>query len=157
MSRQKLARFAANAASRNVIEPGKDQFGKLQGKWGQEIFGNDHPIVLEIGCGRGEYTVGLAAHYPEKNFIGIDIKGARIWRGSLTAQEQGLHNVAFLRAYVQQIGEHFAQHEVAEIWITFPDPRPRTVDVKRRLTSPRFLNMYRESVAAKRTRAPQNR
>jgi tRNA (guanine-N7-)-methyltransferase len=144
LARRKLAHFAENAEASNLIERGKPQFGHLSGKWGKEQFGNDHPIVLEIGCGRGEYTVGLAARSPEQNFIGIDIKGGRLWKGSQVAIEQGLSNVAFLRTYVQQIREHFGEGEISEIWITFPDPRPKNRDIKRRLTSTVFLELYRQ-------------
>ncbi|MEJ8755368.1 tRNA (guanosine(46)-N7)-methyltransferase TrmB [Pontibacter sp. H259] len=142
MGRSKLEKFAAIAERDNVVQDGDTQYGKLQGKWRSEHFGNNNPIVLEIGCGRGEYTVGMARLHPEKNFIGVDIKGNRIWKGSSLAVEEGLENVAFLRTFIETISDHFAEGEVDEIWITFPDPRPKDRDIKRRLTSPRFQEMY---------------
>lgn len=143
MGRQKLARFAVNAARENVVEPGKEIFTKMKGNW-RPYFKNENPIVLEVGCGRGEYTTGLAAVYPNKNFVGIDIKGARIWKGSSIAVENNLTNAAFLRVKIQNIGDFFDKAEVNEIWITFPDPRPKDKDERRRLTNPRFLNIYKE-------------
>ena len=142
MGRSKLAKFAVVAERENVVQPGDELYGQLGGKWRELHFENKNPIVLEVGCGRGEYTVGMARLYPEKNFIGTDIKGARIWKGSTMAVEEELHNVAFLRTYIERIEEHFGVHEIDEIWITFPDPRPRDRDIKRRLTSPKFLDMY---------------
>lgn len=143
MSRSKLAKFATIAERENVVQDGDEKYGKLAGKWRSEHFENDNPIVLEIGCGRGEYTVGMARLHPEKNFIGIDIKGNRIWKGSSLAVEEGLENVAFLRTFIETVSDHFAEGEVDEIWITFPDPRPKDRDIKRRLTSPRFQEMYK--------------
>lgn len=143
MSRKKLHRFQQNAESQNVIEPGKPLFETIKGNWSKDFFENDKPIVLELGCGLGEYSVGLARVFPEKNFIGVDIKGDRIARGSQAAIQEGLQNVGFLRTKIQEITKFFAENEVDEIWITFPDPRPRNKDIKRRLTSPRFLEMYR--------------
>ncbi|RDV14819.1 tRNA (guanosine(46)-N7)-methyltransferase TrmB [Pontibacter diazotrophicus] len=143
MARSKLAKFAAIGERENVIEPGDELYGQLKGKWREVHFQNDNPIVLEVGCGRGEYTVGMAQLFPEKNFIGSDIKGERLWKGSTMAEEKELVNVAFLRTFIEQIDENFAENEVDEIWITFPDPRPRDRDIKRRLTSPRFLNLYK--------------
>jgi tRNA (guanine-N7-)-methyltransferase len=142
MGRSKLVKFAAIAERENVVEAGDELYGQLVGKWREEFFENDHPLVLEIGCGRGEYTVGMARLFPEKNFIGLDIKGARIWKGSTMAKEEELDNVAFLRTFIEKLEENFADGEVDEIWITFPDPRPRDRDIKRRLTSPRFLDLY---------------
>lgn len=139
-------KFAAIAERENVIEPGDEQYGQLIGKWREEFFENDNPLVLEIGCGRGEYTVGMAKLFPEKNFIGLDIKGARIWKGSSLAEEEELDNVAFLRTFIEHLDENFADDEVDAIWVTFPDPRPRDRDVKRRLTSPRFLDNYEKIV-----------
>lgn len=146
MGRSKLMKFAAIAERENVIEPGDEQYGQLIGKWREEFFENDNPLVLEIGCGRGEYTVGMAKLFPEKNFIGLDIKGARIWKGSSLAEEEELDNVAFLRTFIEHLDENFADDEVDAIWVTFPDPRPRDRDVKRRLTSPRFLDNYEKIV-----------
>ncbi|MBO5779855.1 MAG: tRNA (guanosine(46)-N7)-methyltransferase TrmB [Muribaculaceae bacterium] len=114
----------------------------LKGNWHKEFFNNDNPIVLELGCGKGEYTVGLARRFPNKNFIGIDIKGARMWSGATQARDEGLKNVAFLRTNIELLPEFFAQGEVAEIWITFPDPQMKKV--RKRLTSTRFLELYRQ-------------
>ncbi|MBK7872564.1 MAG: tRNA (guanosine(46)-N7)-methyltransferase TrmB [Saprospiraceae bacterium] len=116
----------------------------LKGKWAAQHFKNDRPITLELACGRGEYTIGLAQRYPERNFIGVDIKGARIWKGANAAQEKGLENVAFLRTRIEQIALFFAPEEISEIWITFPDPFLRDAKSNRRLTSPFFLDQYRK-------------
>lgn len=116
----------------------------LKGKWCGEVFGNDHALILELGCGKGEYTVGLARNYPHKNFMGLDIKGARIWTGARAAQEEGLENVAFLRTRIDFVNSFFARDEVDEIWITFPDPQEKKKRQKKRLTGALFLNMYRE-------------
>lgn len=130
----------------NVLQPPFEEvFEKnyaLRGKWNREFFTKEQPLVLELGCGRGEYTVGLAQHYPGKNFIGIDIKGARIWKGARAALEGQLENVAFLRSRVDFINSFFAAGEVDEIWITFPDPQPKKA--LKRLTSSRFLNRYQK-------------
>ncbi|SFF82135.1 tRNA (guanosine(46)-N7)-methyltransferase TrmB [Pontibacter chinhatensis] len=142
MGRSKLAKFAAIAERENVIEPGDERYGQLIGKWREQHFENDNPLVLEIGCGRGEYTVGMARLFPEKNFIGLDIKGARLWKGSTLAEEEELENVTFLRTFIENLADNFAENEVDEVWITFPDPRPRDRDEKKRLTSPRFLDLY---------------
>jgi tRNA (guanine-N7-)-methyltransferase len=144
MARIKLKRFADNAQRPDIVEPGKETFGALRGRWHQDFFRNNNPITLEMGCGKGEYTVGLAARYPERNFIGLDIKGERMHRGSVLAEEQGLTNVGFLRTQGETLLEHFAPGELDEIWITFPDPRPRLGDTKRRLTAPRFQELYRQ-------------
>lgn len=142
MARQKRKKFAVVEQLDHVIQPGKDLFGKLKGKWNKAIFKNDNDIVLELGCGRGEYTIGLAERFKDKNFIGIDIKGDRIFKGALKAREDNMKNVAFLRIKIQELIDHFGEDEVSEIWITFPDPRPKKRDEKRRLTSLRFMNMY---------------
>ena len=113
----------------------------MQGRWNADFFKNDHPIVLELGCGKGEYAVGLARKYPHKNFIGVDIKGARMWTGATDAQRRGLKNVAFLRTDIELLPSFFAPGEVNEIWITFPDPQMKKV--RKRLTSTRFLDLYR--------------
>lgn len=114
----------------------------LKGKWNSDYFHNDNPIVLELGCGKGEYAVGLARRYPEKNFIGIDIKGARMWTGATQATREGLGNVAFLRTSIELLPAFFDPSEVSEIWITFPDPQMKKV--RKRLTSTRFLDLYRQ-------------
>lgn len=142
MGRSKLAKFAAIAERENVIEPGDERYGQLIGKWREQHFENENPLVLEIGCGRGEYTVGMARLFPEKNFIGLDIKGARLWKGSTLAEEEELENVTFLRTFIENLADNFEENEVDEVWITFPDPRPRDRDEKKRLTSPRFLDLY---------------
>jgi len=131
----------------NVIEPKIEDIREsshlLKGTWRKSVFKNYNRLVLELGCGKGEYTVGLAARFTDKNFIGIDIKGARIWRGAKTACENKYSNVHFLRTRIEFITSFFAEDEVDEIWITFPDPFPRQRDESRRLTSPQFLNLYR--------------
>ena len=141
--RKKLQRFAANAQRPNVIEPGKPLYDCIQGRWHMDYFHNAHPLVVELGCGKGAYTLGLAQQFPDKNFVGVDIKGARLWVGSTAAVGCGLHNVAFLRAKIEQLAQSFALQEVSEFYIPFPDPRPRDRDAKRRLTSPRMLAIYR--------------
>lgn len=131
----------------NVIQPGKEvRFGKdhpIKGSWKKKIFKNDNPIILELGCGRGEYTTGLSAKYPANNYIGVDIKGARLWRGAKTAHEEKFPNAAFLRTRIEFINSFFGEDEVEEIWITFPDPYPGKRNSNKRLTCPWFLNIYR--------------
>lgn len=146
MGKDKIRRFAENATFRCVVQPGFEEvFRKdyaLKGKWNRDFFGNDRPIVLELGCGRGEYTVALGERFPERNFIGVDVKGARLWRGAKTATENGMKNVAFLRTRIEFIDSCFAPGEVDEIWITFPDPQLNKNRIKKRLTAPQFLAMY---------------
>ncbi|HMB62042.1 MAG TPA: tRNA (guanosine(46)-N7)-methyltransferase TrmB [Eudoraea sp.] len=145
-TKNKLKRFRENETFANVLQPGREEILNgafaLRGKW-RNHFGNDHPIVLELGCGKGEYAVGLARKYPEKNFIGIDIKGARMWKGAKAALEEKLENVAFLRIQIALIDLVFSQNEVSEIWITFPDPQIKYKRTKHRLTNPVFLEKYR--------------
>jgi len=147
VGKNKLARWIELGSYDNVIQPeiseisGKDH--PIKGNWQNELFKNDNPLVLELGCGKGEYTLGLANRFPDNNFIGIDIKGARLWRGAKTANEQKLPNVAFLRTRIEFINSFFCENEVDEIWITFPDPHPGGRNSNKRLTSPRFLNSYR--------------
>ena len=141
--RRKMYRFEQNRVADNVIELGKPSYSTIKGHWLSGFFKNDNPIVLELGCGKGEYTVGLAEAYPDRNFIGIDIKGDRIARGSQAAIEGGLTNVAFLRTDVRYLHEFFGEEEVDEIWITFPDPQPRDKQEKHRLTYASFLTLYR--------------
>ncbi|MES2389322.1 MAG: tRNA (guanosine(46)-N7)-methyltransferase TrmB [Bacteroidota bacterium] len=144
MSRRKLKKFAENLDNNHIVQPGKPLYENIKGRWNADQFGNNNPIVLELACGRGEYTVGLAREFPDRNFIGVDIKGNRIWTGAKTAEADGLKNAAFLRIRIQNLLQFFEPGEVSEIWITFPDPRPRGRDEKRRLTYPRFLKIYRE-------------
>lgn len=141
--KRKLERFKIISERSNVIEPGKELFSTIKGKWNELYFQNSNPITLELACGRGEYTIGLARLFPERNFIGVDIKGDRIWKGSTIAEEEKLKNVAFLRTHILIVENFFAPAEVDEIWLTFPDPRPRKRDVKRRLTSMRYIEMYK--------------
>ncbi len=142
--RKKLQRFAANAQRPNVIEPGKPLYEHIQGHWRTAYFHNAHDLAVELGCGKGAYALGLAQQFPSKNFVGVDIKGARLWVGSTAALAHELHNVAFLRTKIEQLAQLFAPGEVSEFYIPFPDPRPRDRDAKRRLTSPKFLALYRK-------------
>ena len=139
----KLEKFAQNKETRNVIEPGKTWFDTIKGKW-PEYFGNSNPIVVELACGWGEYTLALAAIFPDKNFIGIDIKGDRIWRGSQDAIKNGLNNVVFLRTHIIEILNLFDENEVDEIWLTFPDPQPKDRNEKHRLSNKAFLDKYQK-------------
>ncbi|WP_339700028.1 tRNA (guanosine(46)-N7)-methyltransferase TrmB [uncultured Roseivirga sp.] len=143
MSRQKQKRFEELKERDNVLEDYKALYTQLKGNWNKLYFKNDHPITVEMGCGRGEYTTGLARVYPNRNFVGVDVKGDRLWVGSTQAIEENLANVAFLRAQIQSIESFFAPNEVETIWITFPDPFRRDGDAKRRLTSPRYLEYYK--------------
>lgn len=147
MSRQKLKRFADNHLANNVIQPEKAEYETIKGQWLSYFFKNNQPLVVELACGRGEYTVGLAHEFADKNFVGVDIKGNRIWAGSRQAQAASLLNVGFLRTRIQNLEQFFAPQEINEIWITFPDPRPKGRDEKRRLTNPRFLAMYQRLLA----------
>ena len=133
---------------KNVIQPDLSEIlnkdYNLKGNWNTSFFQNSNPIVLELGCGKGEYTVGLSKVFPGKNFLGIDIKGARIWRGAKTALELKLKNAGFLRTRIEHIASFFTANEIAEIWITFPDPQEKKIRAKKRLTSSRFLSLYRK-------------
>lgn len=146
-SKNKLKRFRENENFENVIQPSReeltDNLFELKGNWSRDFFKNDNPIVLELGCGKGEYTVELARQNPDKNFIGIDIKGARFWRGAKTAIEEGLNNVAFVRTQIELIEHVFETSEVSEIWITFPDPQIKYKRTKHRLTNAEFLQRYK--------------
>jgi tRNA (guanine-N7-)-methyltransferase len=144
--KRKLERFRIIEERENVIERTKDIYDNIKGKWRSYYFRNNNPITLELACGRGEYSVNLAKRFPEKNFIGVDIKGERIWKGSTLALENQLNNVAFLRTPILLIENFFEPGEINEIWITFPDPRPRKRDIKRRLTSPRYMDSYKKLV-----------
>lgn len=144
--RHKLKRFEENKQRPNVIESGKPLFSTIKGKWNAEYFHNTNPIVLEIGAGRGEYTVDLARRFPQKNFIATDIKGDRLWKGSGVALEEGLTNTAFLRMYVEQIEDVIAKQEIDEIWIPFPGPRPKKTQANKRLTGHKFLDIYKRII-----------
>lgn len=144
-SKNKLKRFKENEGFTNVIQPDRDALIRgdfpHQGHW-NAFFGNDHPLVLELGCGKGEYTLGLARRNPNRNFIGVDIKGARLWRGAKTALEDSLDNVAFLRTHIELVDRAFGPGEVSELWITFPDPQIKYKRTKHRMTNPQFLERY---------------
>ena len=146
MAKNKLAKFAEMETLENVFQPTHEEVFrtdyKLKGKWGEQVFGNDHPIVLEVGCGKGEYSVGLGELYPEKNFIGLDIKGARMWTGAKAAEEKGMKNVVFLRTHAEELESIFAPGAISEIWITFPDPQ--MAKARKRLTGTLFLSLYRK-------------
>lgn len=147
MGKNKLARFAENKILPNVIQPTREEAlngFELKGKWRTNFFKNNNPIVLELGCGKGEYSVGLAKTFPEKNFIGVDIKGARFWFGAKEAVQNNMNNVAFLRSQIELIDYFFAEGEVDEIWITFPDPQIKYKRTKHRLTHPDFLSRYKK-------------
>ena len=147
--KRKLAHFAELETFKNVIQaPLKNAAADhpMKGAWNEKFFAIKQPIVLELGCGKGEYTVNLAEKYPDKNYIGVDIKGNRIWRGSKTAIEQGMGNVGFLRTEIENIEFFFAPDEVSEIWITFPDPQMKYKTERKRLTSPAFLDRYRKII-----------
>jgi tRNA (guanine-N7-)-methyltransferase len=142
VGKDKLKRFAEIATFSNVLQLEAGQ--PFKGQWASGFFKNDRPVVLELACGKGEYTVNLAQLFPQKNFIGIDYKGNRIWRGAKDALEAGVTNVAFLRIQIETLLDYFANGEVDEIWITFPDPQPQISREKKRLTSPRFLEKYKQ-------------
>ncbi len=152
MGKDKLRKFAENLTFKCFVQPEFDDiFGKehpLKGNWRKEFFGNDNPIVLELGCGKGEYTVALAERDPERNYIGIDIKGARMWRGAKIATQREMKNVGFLRTRIEFINSFFAEGEIDEIWITFPDPQLKSRRAKKRLTAPTFLNFYAKMLSA---------
>lgn len=149
MGKNKLAKFDDMAAYPHVFQYPfavlQEKGFELKGHWHEQFFKNNNPIVLELGCGKGEYTVGLGRLFSEKNFIGVDIKGARMWTGAKESLEAGMTNVAFLRTSIELIASFFAAGEVAEIWLTFPDPQMKKVN--KRLTSTRFMKMYREILA----------
>ena len=141
MGKNKLKKFAEMETFSNVFQP---PYKPMAGRWREDFFHNDHPIVLELGCGRGEYTVGLAQKYPDKNFIGVDIKGARMWAGAKEAELNDIKNAAFLRTQIEFITEFFAANEVDEIWITFCDPQMKKAT--KRLTSTYFMQRYQQIV-----------
>ncbi len=146
-SKNKLKRFKENETFQNVFQPTREEVVSdsfpLKGKWNTDFFKNSNPIIIELGCGKGEYSVGLAERNPNANYIGIDIKGARFWRGAKTAVDNGLHNVAFVRTQIELIQHIFAPQEVDEIWITFPDPQIKYKRTKHRMTNSAFLKMYK--------------
>jgi tRNA (guanine-N7-)-methyltransferase len=146
-SKNKLKRFIENESFDNVIQPSRDDLIKFnfvfRGKWKKKVFKNSNPIVLELGCGKGEYTVNLAKLNPNKNYIGIDIKGARFWRGAKTATEEKLENVFFLRTQIELLDFIFEKNEIDEIWLTFPDPQIKFQRRKHRLTNTKFLSIYK--------------
>lgn len=147
-SKNKLKRFRENDTFSNVFQPTREQITsndyEYKGNWNKKVFQNENPIVLELGCGKGEYSVGLGEKYPNKNFIGIDIKGARFWRGAKTALENNINNVAFIRTQIELIDLLFEENEVSEIWITFPDPQIKYKRTKHRLTNASFLSKYKQ-------------
>lgn len=144
MGKNKLAKFANMEEYPHVFQYPfaalQEKGFEMKGKWNEKFFKNNNPIILELGCGKGEYTVGLAKLYPENNFIGIDIKGARMWSGAKQSLEEKLSNVAFLRTHIELLSNFFDQGEISEIWITFPDPQMNKVN--RRMTSTRFMKLY---------------
>lgn len=147
MGKNKLKKFLEIEKFPRVYQPEIEEIYQkdyvLKGNWSSEVFKNSNPIILELGCGKGEYTVAMAEMFPDKNFVGIDIKGARMWQGAKTSNEKNLENTAFLRTRIEFVESLFAQDEVDEIWITFPDPQLKNRRRKKRLSSPNFLNIYR--------------
>lgn len=147
MAKRKLQRFAENATFNHFFQPGWEELTAgfpLYGKWNSDFFKNTHPVIIEMGCGKGEYTVDLSDKYPQLNFIGVDKKGARMWRGAKTSKEENRPNVAFLRIRAENINKVFAPNEVDEIWITFPEPQPNSPRHSKRFTSPQFIERYRQ-------------
>lgn len=146
MGKDKFKRFQECLTFDCMIQPLFEEIYKkdhtLKGRWRKDFFKNDNPIILELGCGRGEYTVGLGEQHPEINYIGVDIKGARMWRGAKTATENKMPNIGFLRTRIEFIDSFFAPYEIDEIWITFPDPQMKRDRAKKRLTAPEFLSIY---------------
>jgi tRNA (guanine-N7-)-methyltransferase len=146
-SKNKLKRFQDNEVFENVIQPLRSEIVEeefqFKGKWKRDFFKNDKPLILELGCGKGEYTLGLAERNKDCNYLGIDIKGARFWRGAKTALENEMPNVGFLRTQIELVDQVFAEGEVDEIWITFPDPQIKWKRTKHRMTNPEFLNKYK--------------
>lgn len=146
-SKNKLKRFKENETFDNVVQPTRDEVvnGEFpyKGKWKSDFFKNDNPIIVELGCGKGEYTIGLAQRNPNVNYVGIDVKGARFWRGAKTAVEEGMNNVGFVRTQIELIEGVFDAHEIDEIWITFPDPQIKYKRTKHRMTNSEFLKLYK--------------
>ena len=152
-SKNKLKRFKENETFSNVIQPTRqevfDDTLKLKGNWSKTFFKNEKPVVLELGCGKGEYSVNLAKMFPEKNFLGIDIKGARFWKGAKTSLEEKITNVGFLRTQIELVDLLFDENEIDEIWITFPDPQIKYKRTKHRMTNPEFLKKYKKILKPK--------
>lgn len=150
MGKGKLKKWNENKTFGHVFEPplqdAVDGHDFMKGEWKEKVFKNDHPITLELGCGKGEYTLGMARRYPERNFIGIDIKGHRFWRGAKLSDREGLTNVAFLRTRLEFVNRYFAENEVSEIWITFSDPQPKDEKGSKRITGPKFVEMYKQLI-----------
>jgi tRNA (guanine-N7-)-methyltransferase len=147
-SKNKLKRFKENDTFSNVIQPTREEVVsgafEFKGKWNSDFFKNTYPIIVELGCGKGEYTIGLAERNPNVNYIGIDVKGARFWRGAKTAVETNMNNVAFVRTQIELITDIFAPQEIDEIWITFPDPQIKYKRTKHRMTNSEFLKLYKK-------------
>ncbi|MBC7494943.1 MAG: tRNA (guanosine(46)-N7)-methyltransferase TrmB, partial [Flavobacterium sp.] len=147
-SKNKLKRFQENDTFQNVFQPTREEVVSgefaLKGNWNNDFFKNNNPIIVELGCGKGEYTVGLAEQNPDKNYIGIDVKGARFWRGAKSATDAGMSNVAFIRTQIELVDFIFANHEISEIWITFPDPQIKYKRTKHRMTNSEFLQLYKK-------------
>lgn len=150
MGKGKQAKWAENQSFQHVFEPPLNQIidGQtfMQGEWGKNVFGNDNPITVELGCGKGEYTIGLARKYPDRNFIGVDVKGHRFWTGARQSIDEELNNVAFLRTKIEFINSFFAKDEVDEIWLTFSDPQPKDEKGTKRITSPIFIDRYKKFI-----------
>lgn len=147
MAKNKLQRFKENETFSHLIQPKREEVlndFSLKNNWQKSFFKNDNPIVLELGCGGGEYTIGLSELYPNKNFIGVDIKGARLWKGAKKVQQNNIKNVGYLRTQIELIADAFGENEVDEIWITFPDPQIKFRRAKHRLTHPNFLALYKK-------------
>ncbi|MGB1031146.1 MAG: tRNA (guanosine(46)-N7)-methyltransferase TrmB [Flavobacteriales bacterium] len=150
MGKGKLKKWNENKTFDHVFEPPLDEIIQglefMKGEWKNGVFPNDNPITLELGCGKGEYSVALGRMYPDRNFIGVDIKGHRFWRGAKTVKEEGLTNVAFVRTKIEFISQFFAENEVDEIWLTFSDPQPKDDKGSKRLTSPKFIDRYKKFI-----------
>lgn len=149
MGKDKLRKWAENETFNHVFEPCLQEAVKgveseMKGRWAKQVFKNDNPITIELGCGKGEYTVGLARQYPHRNFVGVDIKGHRFWRGAKTAKEESLPNVAFLRTRLEFIEMYFGSGEVSEVWLTFSDPQPKDEKGTKRITSPVYIERYKK-------------
>ena len=147
MAKRKLQRFAENETFNHFFQPGWEELSagfSLRGNWNSRFFKNSNPVIIEMGCGKGEYTVDLSSKYPQRNFIGIDKKGARMWRGAKTSIEDSRTNVAFVRIRAENIAKVFGPAEIDEIWITFPEPQPNSPRHSKRFTSPQFIGRYRE-------------